>query len=325
MHFLVIDSDELKETSRLPDLGQYTECSNLEALTGADFAITFLPLPITESTLETHIKSKALFIQRKSAYDILSFDGLKTSIARMKESGIPQQQCILLFIGRDWQDDSGLLRVENFKPFGDVTYQTFMKLKAKWRARGGVVDWLNNESQLADWIQAQADVISNLKSIIEIYPTSQKVYEETESVWETATEIPKDDMRYFLVAGLHGFGPKLAANVLETIQEQQPHLSAYGIYFLKALTDETETGKSKYNIRGWGEKSRKSLRKILGLPTGWNLTVKEIVTDEASLAHGWYGALRAFKQLLTENMNPKEAWECLMRQADEFYKEDGIT
>lgn len=319
---IFIDPDELKSSSLLPFISDSIDCPGLEAQTGADFCISLLPISPADD-LDLHIEERSIFVQRKSGYDILSFDNLKSSISRMKSCGIPQQQCCLLFIGQEWADDNGLLRMTNYKPYGETTYKTFIKLKAKWRSRGGVVDWINKPEQLQEWIEAQIEVIEecSYQEEREIYPQRQVPYFEPDDIWQKVIEVPKDDWRYFLCAGLDGFGPTTARNLQEYIQAEQPHLWESGYHALKLLTEEDERGRPIHNIKNWGDKSRLKLRNLLALPKGYNLSVQEI-GERDLFRQGWYGALNSFKDLVENyEMSGQNAWVALIKQANEFFGE----
>jgi hypothetical protein len=322
---IFIDPDELKSSSKLPGIPDSIDCVGLEALTGADFVISQLPISPVDD-LQMHIEDRSIFVQRKSGYDMLSFDMLKSSIARMIKCGIPQNQCCLLFIGQDWEDDDGLFRVTNHKPYGETTYKTFIKLKAKWRSRGGIVDWINKPEQLQQWIEAQLEVIEECdqQPRREIYPKRQTPDFEFDNfltdTWQEIVEVPSDDWRYFLCAGLDGFGPTTAKNLQEYIQNEQPHLWESGYHALKILSEEDERGKPVHKVKGWGNKSRLKLRNLLALPKGYNLSVTEIGLRD--LFHdGWYGALKAFKDLIENGLSGQEAWAALMKQAN-IFRED---
>lgn len=308
------------DRTRYPNNLEAMVCPELEALTGADLAITRLPLSITKDTLKIHIEHRALFSQIKIGYDILNFDGLKSSIARMQVCRIPMPQCVLLFIGRDWQDDNDLLRIENSKPYGDTTYKTFLKLKRKWIARGGVVDWLNNEDQLPMWIEAQLEAIEDVETEgkREIYPHRPVPTFEPDDIWQPVTEVPKDDIRYFLCAGMDGFGAKTGNNVVEYIQDNLSHLEGSGFYFLKVLTDEDEKGKAVHNVKGWGDKSREKLRLMLSLPKGFNLDVREM-GQVKQYDEGWYSAMKSLKEMIEDGHSVKDAFNSLIKQANEFF------
>lgn len=323
---IFIDPDELKNTSLISDaIPDTIPCPGLESLTGADFAISRIPLPLQESTLSIHIKKRTLFVQRKSGYDILSFDNLKRAIARMKAVGIPQQQCLLLLIGRDWQDDNSLLRVEGSKPYGETTYKTFIKLKAKWRFRGGVIDWLNNIEQLSEWIEAQAEALDDVENEgkREIYPDRQLPIFEPDDIFQGVEEIPRDDIRHLMCSGLHGFGPKLANAVLDYSAEE--FQSSLGIYYLKLLTDEDVKGKAVHNIKGWGNKSRTNLRNLLALPKGINIGFEHLDNDEGKQwCKGWLAFGESFKQMIDDGHNPVQTWQGLMKQCNELINMEGF-
>jgi hypothetical protein len=312
------------DRTQYPSSLEHATNPGLETLTGADLAISRFPLSVNESTLNQHIQCRTLFVQVKIGYDILSFDGLKSSIARMQKCQIPMPQCILLFIGRDWQEDNtDLLRIENSKPFGKTTYKTFIKLKAKWRARGGIVDWLNDIEQLPMWIEAQQEVLADIENEgkRELYPSRPVPQFEPEDVWQPVTEVPKDDIRYFLCAGMDGFGAKTGNNVIQYIHENLAHLEGSGFYFLKVLTDEDKKGKAIHEVKGWGDKSRERLRLMMSLPKGFNLDVKEVgITRQYE--DGWYAAMKCLKEMIESGHPVRDAFNSLIKQANEFFGKD---
>lgn len=276
---ILIDPDELKTTSKFPNIPTI-ENAGLETLTGADFVISPLPILVTRETLQTHITGKSLFVQRKHGYDILSFDNLKSSIARMKECGIPQQQCILLFIGKDEPQtiqniDTDQITINGQEPYGETSYKTFLKVKALWRYRGGAVDWIPYPEVLEHWIEAQSEALQDIQEQgkREIYNTQYPQWEQ-DDIWQDIEEVKKSDWRYTLVAGLDGFGPKLATNVKEYLISEGYGSTLYTA--LKCLTDLDEDGKPVHSIKGWGKKSREKLRIMLDLPPGYNLYVSDM-------------------------------------------------
>jgi hypothetical protein len=275
----LIDPDELKSSSKFPISIAAIENAGLEAFTGADFAISQLPIRVVKETLQMHIDNKSLFVQRKHGYDMLSFDNLKSSIARMKQCDIPQQQCILLFIGKDepqtMQDiNTDKIMINGQEPYGDTTYKTFLKVKALWRYRGGVVDWLPYPEALGHWIEAQTEALEKIQDEgkREIYNTQMPIWND--DIWQEIEEVKKDDWRYTLVAGLDGFGPKLATNVRQYLVDEGYGSTLYTA--LKVLTDLDEKGKPVHNIKGWGKKSREKLRLMLDLIPGYNLYASDI-------------------------------------------------
>jgi hypothetical protein len=332
--FLFIDPDETKTTSLLTLPGSI-KCPGLEASTGADFVVSSFEASPVEA-LPVHIMKGSSFVQRKSGYDSLSFDTLKTSIARMKKRGIPYSQSILLFIGEDIASsthtingqvgDDALFAIRDKKPYGDTTYLTFQKLLAKWVLRGGRVCHLPSEDLVSIWAQAQLEALEDVlkEGNRDLYPPKKTVYLEPDNILQPLVEIEKEDWRYFLCSGLDGFGPKVAKSLYEYINEKTPHLFQCLFYAFKVLTDEDEKGKPLHDLTGWGNISREKLRKIIGLPSGYNLEVRDVKDNGSRRAHGWYGFGRAFKKAVEAGDNPKAVWEDLMRQADEFYKEPGV-
>lgn len=275
---ILIDPDELKTSSKFPAIETIAN-PGLEALTGADFVVSKLPIQVVAETLQHHIDDKSLFVQRKHGYDILSFDGLKSSISRMKQCQIPQQQSILLFIGKDEPEtiqdiDTDKILVNGQEPYASTTYKTFLKVKALWRYRGGVVDWIPYPEVLEHWIQAQSEALQDIQEQgkREIYNTQYPQWND--DIWQEIEEVKKDDWRYTLVAGLDGFGPKLATNLRQYLIDEGYGSTLYTA--LKVLTDLDESGKPVHSIKGWGKGRRDKLRLMLDLIPGYNLYASDI-------------------------------------------------
>lgn len=311
-----------------PDRTQYTNLPRhiispeLEPLTGADMLISDFPIEmINESTLQGHIQSRALFVQIKVGYDVLSFDGLHNFCARVQKCQIPKSQAILLQIGEYWQDENGLLRLKGSKPYGNTTWRDYRKALIGCELRGVTVfpESLSSMDELPGWIEDYRAMIE--KTINEgkrqIYPQPAPPAFVSDDIWQEVEELSPNTWEYLLCAGLKGFGIK----TVEAIREYfgtVPHLSAdWGFYALKVLTDK-ENGKLVHNISGWGNARADKLRGILGLPDNCNLALNGKINEDA-FARGWYGALRSFRELVENGHNAKDAFNGLTKQANEFF------
>jgi len=326
---ILIDPSELSSSSLLPPLPNSEPSPGLEELTGCDFAICKLPLPIQENTIEAHIKSGALFIQRKSSYDFTgNFEQVWREIARVQKLKIPASQFYVLAIGRYKPDDNGLLRITGKRPLENnkkLTYKTFLKLQEQLFCSGVRVVQLNDESEIEQWIEATIETrqdITERDSKKELFiQNNYSIYEpENEpDILQEVIEVVDTDIRYFLACGLKGFGQKTANSLIEFAQTQTPQVDRWGVYAIKLLTDEDEKGKAVYNIPGWGNKSREKFRQILGLPAGYNLSVQEIEFDkERAFKQGWRMALTIFKDLLDKGHKPALAFEAVWNFTFEF-------
>ncbi len=315
-----------------PDITAYSKefletaikCSGLEALTGADIIISNVPKnPLTQTTvnpvenLQSHINCHSLFVQIKIGYDICSFDNLKSSIARMQKCRIPKGQAILLPIGEYWKDENSLLRVKHSKPYGNTQYSTLSTVYNMWSMRGGIVEPLppNNIDDLLPWIKQKQKSLEkvNKEGKREIYPNRQIQTFDSDDIWQTIEEVPKDDWRYFFCAGLDGFGIKLAQSVEMYIQKDTDLMPGSVYQVLMVLTDENEKGKPVHNIAGWGDGKRKKLRSLLGIPDGWNLGE---VTYRLAFYQGWKSFGAELKRLVDKGKSVKDAHSDLMKEVE---------
>lgn len=262
MTTIFVDPDKREVNLKFPF--PPVECPGLEALTGADFAISKLPIsPV--GNLDWHVKNRTLFVQRKSGYDVFSFDQTKLEIARM--AAIPIQQCFLLFIGRCYPDSAGKAVVNNAtRPYGDSTYKTFEKLQTLIEARGCKFRQIPSELELPVWIEAQIEALEDIakepeRVVFNHRPVSWEV--ETDDIWQQVKEPAKDTADYSLVCGVDGIGPKLIEAVRWVCEEHYLPLTIYAYLFVLTALD--DKAKPLFEVKGWGDKSRKELRKIIGL------------------------------------------------------------
>ena len=166
---IFVDPDELQSNRLWPKEIDASPCEGLEALTGADCVIGSPKLPAAVSpvkALVSHIKFRSLFFNRKSGYDAIgNFDQVWHEIGRMKDCNIPMQQCFILPIGIFKPNKDGLLRIEGKRPLknnASIEYLTYLKNEAEWGYSGVQVRRLNDESELALFIQAQIEELERI-------------------------------------------------------------------------------------------------------------------------------------------------------------------
>jgi hypothetical protein len=92
---IIIDSTELRSTSRMPFVKGAQESPILESTTGADILVSPLSAPATTETLvRMHLDNQAVLVQRKSLRDFVSSivdESINRSIARMIACGVGDQ------------------------------------------------------------------------------------------------------------------------------------------------------------------------------------------------------------------------------------------
>lgn len=286
-----------------PDNFQSTKCSGLEHLTGADMVISKLPIPPTVN-LQAHIDNRALFVQIKIDDDNTSFEQIHRFVARVQAAKIPKNQAILLRIGKKWFDK--FQSKEELK-YGKTTWQQYRRFMMSNSLKGITFfpEILSTIDDLPEWITDYSEVISNLESDKDIYPERGQFV--LDDIWQNVEEIK--DWRRWLVSGLDGCGSKTAQSVMEYAEKTIPKHQFSAYHVLCLMTDEDDKGKPFHKIPGWGDKSRRSFRELLGLTPGWNLGE---LTYHYAYWQGWQAFGRDFADLVNKKKTPKEAHTQLM-------------
>lgn len=281
MPVVFVDPDETKSSSRFPAMKiQRVLCPGLEERTGSDFFVSSLPSysspngelikerVFDDQVLRGCLKKGYPFVQRKSGTDFKP-DSLKRAIARAQKCGI---ELGLLQIGTYKEGSHGELLI-NGKAFGKMTWDTYLTILAKWQRRGGfLLPTLEKESQLAAWIKVQAKVIAETKAV-EMLPKVTKPIEGDNIL--NVSEIPPDDWRYFLCAGLRGLGIARVNHIRDYCLRRFKWATLH--HALMVMSQANEDGSPVHpNIPKWGRKSFDDFRNLLGLADGYNLFISDL-------------------------------------------------
>ncbi len=326
MPTILIDPDEQKKSSRIAGLNAKSN-PGLEALTGADFAISNLPIRVNKGTLDWHINNLTFFIQRKSGYDLFSFDALKRSIARMKKCGIPQQQAILLYIGHYYSDENGLCIYDGKQPYGDTTCETFHLLLAEWVGRGGIHYNVNSENDILFFLNGLTGAYKKMRKDGNRVITSDRPSLETETLFQKVEELGSLDFRRILRIGLEGYGEALAESTYTLLNESGYATNLF--LALNVLTNLNQEGKMAFSIKGWGMKSCLKLRKILGLRTFLEENLKSVenlstsdwydsYSDCTGWTKGWFNCIDRIKELAKAGKDGQEIMEKIEKEVVPF-------
>lgn len=317
-----IEPDEQKSSSLIAQLKGKTS-PGLEEITGADFAVSKLPMKINKDTIDWHVENLTFFIQRKSGYDLFSFDALKRAIARMKACHIPSQQAILLSVGHFYPNDDGLCICNSKQPYGQTTYASYQGLLARWIGRGGVHYNVNSEEDIPDFIEGLTGAYKKMakggRTIVADQPTL-----EAETLFQRVEELGPLDFRRILRIGLEGYGETLAQNTQALLGKYSYPSNLF--MALTVLTGLSEKGKMVYNIKGWGMKSCLKLREILGLktfPKGEGQSVENLSTADHwngtdSRQQGWLDCVQKIKELAETDKNGAEIMEIVEKEVIPF-------
>jgi hypothetical protein len=313
--FIFVDPSELRQNSLFPNRIDTIPCPSLEAVTGADFVISRIPVsPVT--TLSLHIKSKSLFCQRKSGYDAIGdFNQIWLEIGRMKQ--IPMQQCFILPIGKFYGDAEGLLRIEGKKPLKNaerITYLTYLKNEAEWGYSGVQVRRLNNEDELELFIEAQFDElqrIENRQGKKEIFTKGISTF-PADDPFQEVSKI--DDWRTPFLTGFPGIGIKTLENIAEYLKDDFVSF----VRAIQVIVNTDSESKPLHKILGIGDKTRQEVKRLLGLKDNHNILVRDNdpLTDFQA---GWNSALDGFMVLVKEKgVNPQKAWKQMREEEIPF-------
>lgn len=289
MPVVFIAPDEKKSSSRFPTMKiQQVLCPGLEERTGSDFFVSSLPSysspngelikerVFDDQVLRGCLKKGYLFLQRKSGTDFKP-DSLKRAIARAQKCGI---ELGLLQIGTYKEGSHGELLI-NGKSFGNMTWDTYQTILAKWQKRGGILlPILERESQLEAWIKVRAKVITETKAV-EMLPKVTKPIEGDNIL--NVSEIPPDDWRYFLCAGLRSLGIIRVNHIRDYCLRRFKWATLH--HALMVMSQANEDGSPAHpNIPKWGRKSFDDFRNLLGLAEGYNLFISDMSEDSDPIA-----------------------------------------
>jgi hypothetical protein len=174
---IIIDEDERGKIildSLSVDSIKITYSTELEKLTGADFAISTMPVPFTESTLRLHCNEKFIAVQVKRGMDFpasIMSPRLKESIAKMISIVRKPAQRVLLFVGTDGRDEHGRATIDG-RPIESYTSSsrerddrrwvnpmTIMYAKQAWIARGGTFSQVAHSSEIVEWTQVMIRIL----------------------------------------------------------------------------------------------------------------------------------------------------------------------
>ena len=151
---IYIDQSETKTSSLMPSIPNAIIINDLEEITGADFMLSPLPLPIAEGTIPLHLEVGAIMIQLKIGGDLFASLGsrLNMSLAKMNQFKCQQWQRVLLSSIDTYHD-------ENW-------YDTFETVSRLWSLRGGVAMLTTDIEQ---WIETTTNKMKDTNPKI-VYP-----------------------------------------------------------------------------------------------------------------------------------------------------------
>jgi len=183
-------------------------CAGLEALTGADFLISDLPIDPIED-IQWHVDNGSMFVQIKSGYDfVLNHEQRHKFAARTQALRISHSRRLYLGVGDYKVDKDGFLICGTYKPLQKITWATFTQMQLDAMNRG--IHWLTirDEGELPMFIE-QVSKLMEAPREVKVF-TKQAYNWDNGDYWQQMEEVSQESMQHILACGLPGFGPKRA-------------------------------------------------------------------------------------------------------------------
>lgn len=271
-------------------------CPGLEALTGADFLLSSLPInPV--SNPGWHVENDSIFVNIKRGYDlVVNHDSPKNMAARCQKLGVKPGRMFLLGIG-EYREVNGMLSVAGYnKPPSSIPYTTFLTTVTNCLFRG--LQWLSLPH--SDYIVKVVEMWQEERPSA-IVVASKPIYDWTEGdFWQQVVEPPKDSVESMLACGLPDFGPKKAQATVSLLIEKKMAVNLFNALVVLSTID--EKGKAVFKVPGVGEKTVKDIRRYLfgvgGKVEAWN----NLSLEGGDYQTGLRTALDNFHHLFQDNL-----------------------
>lgn len=295
---LFCDPDELESLSPLNPIS----CPGLEALTGADFLLSSMPI-LPTSNPQWHVENNSILVNIKRGYDlVVNHDSHKNFAARMQKLGVRPGRAILLGVG-DYRDKDGFLHVTGYnKPPSTIPYKVYLQTVVNCLSRGLIWLTVPSSDHLPDFI---ASIEKRPSESIIVY--NKGSYSWGDEWWQQVEEPANDDIRKILSCGLPEFGPKKAQALYQYLTDNHLPLNLFNA--LVVLSAVNEKGKRQFDVPMFGIKSHRQIRSLL-----FNLVDDEhskanlypnLSLDGGDFQQGAKAALDQFHLLLQEKLRAK--------------------
>lgn len=246
-----------EKQSKLFDDIPHKVCEHLEEWTGADIMVTVSKLPVTTQALvNLHIKNGAILVQRKSGMDLISSMGerMNSSLERMRSAGAQQVQCVLLFVGSMTENADGKVVVDGFT--SDYTLANVVGSLEGWVERGGVYSCIE-KGKLGRWLAIK-------EHHLEVYQERKVKYIFPESPMQELKGV--NDWR-ITIATFPMMGVAKTNALYDAIVKSKCDNTLLTALYWLTIDDDL------YKVGGIGSETVQAVRKWLGLPEGFGLTL----------------------------------------------------
>lgn len=320
------------EQHRFKDI-EAESCAGLEALIGADFLISKLPIDPVKAP-QWHVENRSVPVNLKVGYDsVVNFEQRHKFAARTQALGFKMN--FLLGVGT-YRNKDGQLQISGYRASEKIPYSTFQQMKFNEAARGVRWDSIENLDELPGWI----DGISKMMELPEkqtVLPKSQySAYEwyGGDDPWQLMEEISAESVARIAACGLPDFGPKRVQAVIDYLIQNKYPVCMYT--FWAVLTQIDEKQKRVHKIKGIGPELWKRSRDWLfrdqtinseqdiNLLTEMNLCI-HTVRDRQEFHRGAKSGIQRLTQFfeaeLKAGRNGKQAYNTAIELADKFVDE----
>jgi len=271
---IFIATNETTAQSRCPDIPGAIPSSDLESLTGADFAISPLGMPFNAKFLPRHIAAGMLLIQRKSGSDFcasISDGRLYTSLARMRATMACQWQCVLMTTGYYQPAKGGKVCIVSptFHTDGRVTmkrrqypqmsYTGVQSAIEGWTWLGGVYLPLSCDDEIPSWcVRTETRLMDKIGDVArELWPAPSKLYDPPTDDDPLQELVLVTGWRAAFNAAFRNIGPaKVNALKDSMVKHGIQHTLIDALIWVIVAP--------KGEIQGWGKKTRQNVIRQLG-------------------------------------------------------------
>jgi len=325
------------ESHRFTSIGE--PCPGLEALTGADFLISDLPIDPVEN-LQWHLDNRSIPVNLKVGYDALNnSDQRHKFAARVQRLGF--KVSFLLGVG-SYKNKDGFLQVSGYRSNDKVVYQAFQQMKLNEVVRGVTWDSIETLEELPNWIHAAGKMMElpdkNIVLSKNQYPLHEWYDGKVSDPWQSMEELNPESVQSIMACGLPNFGPKRINTVVEYLIQNKYPVCVYT--FWAVLTQIDEKGKRVHKIKGIGAELWKRSRDWLlrcqtvdgkeddnNVVGNLNLCL-HTVTDESEFWRGARSGLDRFHEFFKMELDAgkngrvafNNAMQATLKLVNEFYK-----
>jgi len=232
-------------------------CVGLEALTGADFIISELPIDPVES-IQWHVENGSMFCNIKAGYDFfLHHEQRHKFAARTQALGVNNSRRLYLGVGDYTEDRDGNLRCGFYKPLRRVTWLTYEHMLDDAMNRGLFWRTIKEEGELPAFIERMARLMEQPREV-KVYAKQSYQWDDP---WQMMEEVNQRTVVYTLACGLWNMGPKRAQSLVDYLIKHSLPVNLFQA--LSVLSQINAKNKFTHKVSGIGTDYQKWIRDLM--------------------------------------------------------------